>query len=221
MRVRGGWKGQAALVLRALTGDLVSGNFSDVDTKCWEKKGDEINDTTFSPHSGCGLWGDAGWWEYLPRSARLSFIWKVTIWTLTSLRAQSWWCHPRDRDQELSFYCGQRRKWGCCEGSREGGGRCHAIHSQAPDLCICPHPRWQSWSQHYLASLPRPSVHICRENICGAELGVLGAGWDHQEVMGSEDWLSNCYETARLNSQLQSLLSNDPGGGNETTTAWL
>ena len=50
---------------------------------------------------------------------------------------------------------------------------------------------------------------------------MLGAGWDHQEVMGSEDWLSNCYETARLNSQLQSLVSNDPGGSNETTTAWL
>ena len=40
---------------------------------------------------------------------------------------------------------------------------------------------------------------------------MLGAGWDHQEVMGSEARLSNCYETARLNSQLQSSLSNDPG----------
>ena len=144
MRVRGGWKGEAALVLRALTRDLVSGNFSDVDTKCWEKKGDEINDTTFSPHSGCGLWGDVGWWEYLPRSARLSFIWKVTIWTLTSLRAQSWWCHPRDRDQELSFYCGQRRKWGCCEGSREGGGRREVSRYPLPS----------SWPLH----LPPPSV---------------------------------------------------------------
>ena len=232
MRVRGGWKGQAALVLRALTGDLVSlwKLFW-----CWHK--------VLRKEGRWNKWHNilTTLWVWTVRRCGVMRIFTQILHTdppctLIYLESDNLnpnlapsselMVSPGRSGSGIIFLLRSAKEMRLLWGKEEGGVTLSTARlltsagagGQMPPLLL---PRWQSWSQHYLASLPRPSVHICRENICGAELRVLGAGWDHQEVMGSEARLSNCYETARLNIQLQSLLSNDPGGSNETTTAWL
>ena len=134
--------------------------------------------------------------------------------------AQDW-----DRDQELSFYCGQGRKWG--EEGVTISSVSSVVTSPWPGGIRCP----ASWLTGLVTTLPSPSaspapslagIHICRENICGAEREARGRmrppggnGEPGEESRG--EWVSNFYYGAR--QQSAAVRGDDPWPV-MTTTAW-
>ena len=120
------------------------------------------------------------------------------------------------RDQALSFYCGQGRKWGE-EGVTISSVRTgHKPLTSAGGRCQSP----VSWLTRLITILPSPSaspaqslagLHICRENICWAQRarGRMRPPGGNGEP-GSEGLVARAEESVKLLLRSQTPVSCSP-----------